>query len=176
MRKSVLNPRQEKFVAAYIANGGNAKQAAIAAGYSAKTATVQGSRLLTDANVRAEINKRRAKLADKFAVTQERITAEYAKLGFFDARKLFDANGNPLPINELDDDTAAALVGVDISVERTGERGGDFSTVRKYRLADKKGALDSLARTLGMFVDKVQLSGQVDIANVIAEARRRGAR
>lgn len=50
-----LNSRQRKFADAY---SGNAKEAAIAAGYSAKTAKAQGSRLLAQPEVAAAIRAR----------------------------------------------------------------------------------------------------------------------
>lgn len=52
-----LSPRKMIFVTEYIKNGGNATQAAIAAGYSEKTAYSQGSRLLKDVEVQQYLNK-----------------------------------------------------------------------------------------------------------------------
>jgi len=46
------------FVKLYIANGFNAKRAAIDAGYSEKTATSQGSRLLTFVDVKEALRSR----------------------------------------------------------------------------------------------------------------------
>jgi phage terminase small subunit len=52
-----LRPQKMIFVTEYIKNGNNAKQAAIAAGYSEKTAASQGSRLLTSVDVQQFLNK-----------------------------------------------------------------------------------------------------------------------
>ncbi len=52
-----LRPQQMIFVTEFIKNGGNATQAAIAAGYSEKTAHVQGSRMLKDDKVQQFLNK-----------------------------------------------------------------------------------------------------------------------
>lgn len=46
-----LTPKQKAFCEHYAGNGGNATQAAIDAGYSEDGARVEGSRLLTNANV-----------------------------------------------------------------------------------------------------------------------------
>lgn len=54
---SKLNPRQRAFVTAYIANGFNATQAAITAGYSEETAYSQGSRLLKNVEIAEAINQ-----------------------------------------------------------------------------------------------------------------------
>lgn len=34
--------------------------------------------------------------------------------------------------------------------------------IKKYKLADKKGALDSVGRHLGMFTDKLQVDGSLE--------------
>ena len=59
-----LTPRQRSFAQAY-ATGGNASEAARKAGYSEKTATSQGARLLTYANVSARITQLQAEAAER---------------------------------------------------------------------------------------------------------------
>lgn len=54
----------------------NGKQAAIRAGYSAKTAEQQASRLLRDVKVRAEVEKRQAELAETHGVTLKSLLTE----------------------------------------------------------------------------------------------------
>lgn len=59
--RSTLTERERRFVECYMGEAaGNATQAARAAGYSAKTARKQGSRLLTKGNIRAAIAERSA--------------------------------------------------------------------------------------------------------------------
>lgn len=67
-----MNARKERFCLEYAA-GGNATQAAIAAGYSPKTARSQGQRLLTNADIKARLEElqretRREKIADIDAI------------------------------------------------------------------------------------------------------------
>ena len=69
-----LNTKQKTFADEYIIDL-NATQAAIRAGYSAKTAKEQGSRLLSNANIRAYINSRleekeKARIASQDEVLQ----------------------------------------------------------------------------------------------------------
>ncbi|MEK5469328.1 terminase small subunit [Paenibacillus sp. FSL R7-0210] len=52
-----LRPQAMIFVTEYIRNGNNATQAAIAAGYSERTASSQGSRLLKSVEVQQFLNK-----------------------------------------------------------------------------------------------------------------------
>ena len=68
--KMALNARQRAFVDAY---EGNATRAAIAAGYSSKTAHVAGSRLLKHVKVSQAIQEREGKEAsDRVATRAER--------------------------------------------------------------------------------------------------------
>lgn len=53
-----LSLRQKRFINAYLANGGNATQAAIKAGYTSKAAAETGSRLLRNAKVSGVIKER----------------------------------------------------------------------------------------------------------------------
>jgi len=65
-----LNPKQLRFVDEYLVDL-NATQAAIRAGYSPKTAKVQGSRLLTHAIISKAIRLGQEQIAHKYEVTQE---------------------------------------------------------------------------------------------------------
>lgn len=62
----MLTPRKSQFVTAYIATG-NAKQSAITAGYSPATAKQQGSRLLTDVDVKQALEAAGATATQRIA-------------------------------------------------------------------------------------------------------------
>ena len=69
--KKHLNQKQIRFVQEYMKTN-NVRQSAIKAGYSAKTASVQGSRLLSNVKVSAYINAINERLeSDKIADIQE---------------------------------------------------------------------------------------------------------
>lgn len=63
MPTDTLTPQQLSFVAEYVTNGGNATQAAIAAGYSPTSARHHASRLLKRRNIAQQIASRQGKLA-----------------------------------------------------------------------------------------------------------------
>ena len=144
-----LNPKQSAFVDQYLIDF-NATQAAERAGYSKRTANEQGARLLANVSVRSQIEARRAKQSENVGLTAERTIKEAVRLAFFDVRKLVDADGNPIPINKLDDDTAAAIAGLDIQEVKLGE-GGAIAVVKKYKIADKNSAIERLFKHLGLF-------------------------
>ena len=65
-----LNPKQSKFIEEYLIDL-NGTQAAIRAGYSSKTAFVQASRLLSNANICNVVAEKRKILQEKTQITQE---------------------------------------------------------------------------------------------------------
>lgn len=160
-----LTAKQQLFVKEYLVDL-NATQAAIRAGYSAKTAEQQASRLLSNVKVQKAIEEAMSKRAAKVEITADRVLREYAKIAFFDPRRLYRDDGQPVDITELDDDTAGAIVGLEVLEEFSGfgEDRTQIGFTKKYKIADKVRALDSVARHLGMFVDstKVELSGKLD--------------
>ncbi|NTF54409.1 terminase small subunit [Agrobacterium rhizogenes] len=163
---SGLSAKQARFVQEYLIDL-NATQAAIRAGYSAKTATVQASRLLTNVNVQAELSKKQSKIAERFEITKERIIDELAKIGFANMLDYMRAgpDGDPhLDFSRLTRDQAAALSEVTVE-DFTDGRGEDAREVRriKFKLHDKKGALVDLGKHLGMFKEDSKSAPPVTI-------------
>lgn len=168
-----MTPKQEAFVSEYLIDL-NATQAAIRAGYSAATAYSQGQRLLKDVEISAAIEKAMAERSMRTNITQDQVVRELARIGFVDIRKVvtwtngatgFDedeaeetgevrisvANFVMLtPSDEIDAETAAAIS--EISQTKDG--------ALKVKLHDKRAALVDLGRHLGMFKDKVEVTGK----------------
>lgn len=156
-----LNERQERFAQEYIIDL-NATQAAIRSGYSEKTAYSIGQRLLKHVEIQERIQQAMKERATRTGITQDRVLREYARIAFFDPRKLFDEDGNPINISELDEDTAAAIAGFEVVQEFNIKMGGTYYT-KKYKLSNKLGALDSLAKHLGMFDGKQETHDSVTV-------------
>ena len=74
------NPRHEKFCREYVIDVTNQAAAAIRAGYSAKTAAQQASRLLTKANIAARVAELQAEAAERSEVTVDNVIAKLAEL------------------------------------------------------------------------------------------------
>ena len=147
-----LAPMQSVFVQEYLIDL-NATQAAIRAGYSAKTAEQQGYQLLQKPSVQAAIAARQKEREQRTAVAADRVLLEAARLALFDPRKLFNSDGSPKGITELDDDTAAAVAGIEV-VEQFEGSGKDrvfVGYLKKYRIADKNQALEKLFRHHGLY-------------------------
>lgn len=157
-----LTEQQEKFALEYLVDL-NARQAAIRAGYSEKTAASQASRLLTNVNIQKLISEGRKKLAHKTEITVERILTEYARIAFMDIRDAYTEDGKLKPIQDMPKDVAAAISGIDFEAmfEGSGEDKTRVGDLVKIRLSDKTKALDSLSRHLGMFNDQLFVRGLI---------------
>ena len=175
------NDKRERFCREFVLDH-NGTQAAIRAGYSKQTASAQASRLLSDVNVQLRVKELDVKQLEKLEITQEMIVKEYAKLAFFNPKKLFDVKGRLMPVHELDDDTAAAVASFEMdaaiafppgSKKKKKKKGEELlgepddpsppvihEYMSKMRFTDKRAALDSLARIHGLFVDKHEHTGK----------------
>jgi phage terminase small subunit len=155
-----LTDKQRRFVEEYCIDF-NATQAAIRAKYSQKTAGRIGQQNLQKLVIQKAIAEHTKKLTAKSEITVERVLEEYKKLAFVDPSSLFHEDGSPKDITEIDKDTVAALGGLDVQevYEGYGEDRVFVGYVKKYKLIDKKGALDSLAKHLGMFTENINLTG-----------------
>ncbi len=155
-RPHALTPKQAKFVDEYLIDL-NATQALIRAGYAARgnSAEAGAARMLRNAKVAAAIQARQADRSARTEITQDRVLKELARIGFFDIRKLVNTDGTAKSISELDDDTAAAIAGLDIVL--IGNNTVGVGTVLKFKLASKVAALELLGRHLTLFNDRVKV-------------------
>ena len=141
-----LTAKQQAFVAEYLCDL-NTTQAAIRAGYSAKTARAIGCENLTKPRIQAAIQKAMAVRSKRTEITADRVLKEYARIGLGDLREVVTWEGSKVTIKdsaELTDDAAAAIG--EVSQKTTGEL--------TVKLHSKTTALDAMAKHLGMFVDR----------------------
>ena len=117
--KKDLTPKQALFVDEYLRDM-NATQAAIRAGYSAKTAESAGPRLLGNVRVQQAISAARERLAKKFEITRERVMLSTRGSRSLIRATSFIADGTLKRVPELDDDAAASLAGFEVMEEFEG--------------------------------------------------------
>jgi phage terminase small subunit len=143
--------QQKLFAIEYFKNGGNATLAAIEAGYSKKTATQTGSRLLTYVKVKEYLKKLTDELESRAIITKERVLEEYAKIGFFDLRTIYNENNSLKNIKDLDDVAGAAIAGIKVfeEFEGTGDERYHIGNTVEIKLNSKLSALDSIRDTMG---------------------------
>ena len=158
-----LTLKQERFANEYCVDL-NATAAYIRAGYNARgnSAEAAASRLLSNVKVRQLIQEREKKRVNKCEVTTENLLREASAIAFSDIRKLFNRDGSPKRIQEIDDATAAAISSIEVGEMTSGGKvTGRFC---KIRLWDKNSAQDRLFRHLRLF-DK-ENNSQQHISNI----------
>ncbi len=137
----------------------NATQAAIRAGYSPESAGSIGSELLKKPEIRARIDKAMAERSKRTGINADRVLQELGKIAFVNAADVIDMNNATIKDGADRDDTAAiASVKVKVISGANGE-----GVEREIRLADKLKALELCGRHLGMFNDKLDLTGAATV-------------
>lgn len=156
------NDKQKRFVAEYLKDL-NATQAAIRAGYSPRTARAQASQLLTKPNIAAAVEAGAKRVTDKAEIDATEVLREMKRLAMVDVGLAFDDSGFMLPLKDIPEDIRRAIVGLEVSEIFAGD--GDQKSIighlKKVKFADKKGALDSLMKHLGIAgADKLEHAGK----------------
>lgn len=147
-----LSPRQEAFCQQYIALKFNGTRAAIAAGYAPIGAGTEADRLLQKAGIRQRIAQISAPTRALLKINADEILHQLASVATFDRRKLLDTDGNVIPLQHLDDATAAAISHVGVS---------------GFVPFDKMKAVDMAMKHLGLFKeDNTQQQGQPLAINI----------
>jgi phage terminase small subunit len=143
----------------------NATRAAHRAGYSPKTAYSQGQRLLKNVEVKRAIQAAMDKRAHKLEITPDRVLKEIARLAFMDPRSFFEDDGSLKRIQDLDDDTATCIAGMEVIelFDGSGEQKHAYGLLKKIKIADKGQNLERLGRHLKLFTDKTEHSGLMGV-------------
>lgn len=164
----MLTEQQKRFVEEYLIDM-NGARAARAAGYSESAARETASRLLKKPEVAQAVRKARASLSERTEITQDWVLQRWAAIADVDKREFFDDAGRLRPVSEWTREMALAVDGLDVT-----ETEGEIAVkVSKLKLSSSKAALDSIARHLGMFKDKVEVSVDETLAERIARAKAR---
>lgn len=157
--KAAYQARRALFVEAFIANGGNATEAAKSAGYSHRTAGSQGHDLLKVPEISVAIANRSRSLAKKYEMTTELVARSIVQELTFDPAKLYRDDGTLKAITELDEDVRMALTAVEF--EQIGSPDAPVF-VRKFKWAQKQGAREQAMKHLGMFEKDNQQRSPLD--------------
>jgi phage terminase small subunit len=164
-----LTDKQKRFCDEYLANGMNATQAAISAGYSVKTARSQGQRMLTNVDIAQYLGQRQNGVAQKLELSFERHALEYARLAYSDVRGLYNDDGSLKDPQDWDDDLAAAVASVETLEERDRETKEVTGWTRKVKLHSKTAALADAGKHLGFFEkDNKQRNAAFDLSALSA--------
>lgn len=152
-----LTPRQQLFVEEYLIDL-NATQAAIRAGYSPNNADKIGSELLGKTRVSEAIKIAMAERSRRTGINQDRILAELAKIALVNPARVVNFDEATIREDALPEDLAAVA---SVKVKRFPTKDGE-GIEREVKFHDKNKALDLAGRHLGMFKDRLELSGGLE--------------
>lgn len=159
-----LNARQRAFVVEYLKDKNATKAYMAVYGVSQATAETAGPRLLGNVRVRTEVDRleaeQLAQVQEETGITLKRTLEYIARGAFFDPRKFFEPNGELVPITDLDDTSAAALAGFEVTEIAGQGKNAVTRYVSKAKLADRKGYLDMLMKHLGGYKEDNGQQGQ----------------
>lgn len=141
-QRAGINLRQQRFAEEYLVVL-NAREAAVRAGYSARSAAVMGCQLLKHPEVAKAIREGMAARSARTAITGDQVVAAFAQIATFDLARLMDWGPDGVtvkPSAALAAEDRAAITELSLQVDKNGV------TRLRVRLQDKQRALDSLAK------------------------------
>ncbi len=154
-----LTPRQARFVEEYLVDF-NAKDAAIRAGYSKKTAKQQGHKTLQTPAVQEAVTAAMEARSKRTEIAADTVVQELARIGFADMGDYVsidpETGAVALDFSALPDDGTKIIQEI-VQEDRVEGRGKDAVLVRKtkFKLYSKLDALEKLGRHLRIFTDPV---------------------
>jgi phage terminase small subunit len=143
-----LTPKQERFVEEYLIDL-NATQAAIRAGYKAKTARQAGAENLTKPYIQEEIRRRRKEQMKRTQLTADKVLHELACIAFSTMRDFGDWNADGFFVK----DSKRLEFGKDRCVKRFTQTRTATGGSMRFELYDKVAALKLLGEHLGLWGD-----------------------
>jgi phage terminase small subunit len=124
----MITDRQQRFVEEYLVDL-NATQAAIRAGYSAKTAASQGERLLRNVEISAALTAAQAVRSKRTEITQDYVLDNLRSV-------------------------VERCMQAEAVLDREGQPTGEFT----FNAAGANKGLELLGKHLGMFVNKIEIN------------------
>jgi phage terminase small subunit len=160
MARGAITPRQQRFVDEYLIDL-NATQAAVRAGYSARTANEQGARLLAKVSVAAALRAAQAARSDRTKVDADWVLNRMVEKEGADIADIYDDSGRLRPIREWPAiwRTGGLVAGIEAGEERD-ETGKVIAVVRKVKLADRNRWIELIGKHVNVqaFRDQLGLS------------------
>lgn len=166
-----LTPKQEKFVQGLfkgLSQREAYKQAYDAENMNDKTIDIKASELYKNGKIKVRLKELQDELKERNMVTVEKVLAEYAKIGFADIKDYLEYKTVKTQVG-IDVITGNPIIGYATIVDLKDSNEVDGTLISevnlkdgafKFKLHDKMNALEKMGKTLGMFIDKTELTGK----------------
>ncbi len=168
-----LTDKQKVFCQEYIYDW-NATRAAIAAGYSEKTARQIGQENLSKPDIQAYIEEVQKDIEKQCGISRQRVLDEYIKIAFNSIAHLHNTWIDRKEFESLTEDQKACISEIDTKIIR---RTIDEELVAveqiKIKLYDKNKALENISKMLGYDAPiKILQSGRININLIERDGNR----
>ena len=175
--RSMLTPKQSLFVKEYLVDL-NATQAAIRAGYSAKTAEKTGHENTRKPEIRAAIAEAQRIRAEKTEFNADRVLKEIERVSTVDPIHLVNDDGTLKQMQDIPEDVRRAIASFEIIEtfeweEVDGKRTRVWTGyLKKMKLVPKNESLNMAGRHFKMFTDVLDVNVN-DLATALDKAKGR---
>ena len=179
MKNAKLTNNQKRFCDEYLIdlNATRAYKTAYKSCKKDETARTNSSRLLTKANIKKYIQEQMKERGKRTEITQDKVLKELAKIGFANAADYAKVVEKEFTEDIFDDDGSVIgqetktykVVEIEVTDNLCPDKQAAIAGIKEGRngievkLNDKVKALELLGRHLGMWNDKLQLGGDVEI-------------
>ena len=156
-----LTAQQQRFVEEYLLDL-NATQAAIRAGYSARTAEQQGSRLLRNVKVSQAIETAQAARVKRTEIDADWVLRRLVAEADADLADLYDSEGGLKPVHDWPEIWRKGLV-AGMDVEEVRSEGVVIAHIRKVKLSDRLKRLELIGKHVNVqaFREQVHQTGAI---------------
>lgn len=150
-----LNPQRRRFVEEYLVDL-NGTEAAIRAGYSAKSAKAQASQLLAVPEIQAAVSEAQASRSVRTKIDADWVLSRLAEEADADVADLYDESGALKPVKDWPLIWRKGLV-AGLDVEEVREEGVTVAVVRKVKLSDRTKRIELIGKHVGVQAFREQL-------------------
>jgi len=130
---------------------------------SRESANANACRLMKTSGISEEIKRLRKERSERCAIEADDVIKELKLLAYSDMDDYVEFGPAGVTLKEMSEmPTEMTRAIVEVSHNFTSEGGGSI----KFKLADKRPALVDIGKHLGMFVDKIDHSGELKITEI----------
>jgi phage terminase small subunit len=160
--KGKLNPRQQRFCEEYIIDL-NATQAALRAGYCARTVNQTGPKKLVKVGIQNEIARLKSERSERTLIKADDVVLELAKIGFSNIEDYLtvdeDGETHLKSFDDIERSVLAAIESIKISTTKNKDDSREYTTTQ-FKLCSKLNALEQLGKHLGIYQKDNEQKGQ----------------
>ena len=154
----------------------NATQAAIRAGFSIHSAKNQASNLLREPHIKNRLAELKTARNERAHLNADYVLKRLLEIDKMDAKDILNDDGSAKPIHDWPDVWRQSISGVDLIEISNSENVA--TTLKKIKWPDKIKNLELLGRhfAIGAFKDRLEVSGNIGLAERVKKARERSGK